>query len=145
MIDFEKVMIALNVKGNEIAAGLGVDVCFEGITLDGEIYEPAPQTNYIDLVLMNNDVVRRGLANGEAEVMRGAIYQATVHTGKDGKANPSMEALRLANGVRGGFGQGLKLIAGGQACTITNTDRPVSVPNPTHKAYAVSIYFDCIA
>ncbi|CAH9015440.1 conserved hypothetical protein [Vibrio phage 137E35-1] len=145
MIDFEKVLIALNVKGNEIATGLGIDVCFDGITLAGEIYEPEPQANYINFVLVPNDVDRRGLANGEAEVMQAAIYQATIHVGKDGKANPNMEALKLSNSVRGGFSQGLKLVSGGQTCKVTRADRPVSVPNETHKAYAVGIYFDCIA
>lgn len=145
MINFKNMLIAMNVKANDIANGLGVDICFEGRTLAGDIYTPDPATNYIDVYLMPNDIERRSLQDGEAEVMRSGIYQATVYVGKSGNKNPSMEALTISDTIRSDFTQGLKLTKDGQSCTVFNSDLSPQLPNDTHYARAVSVYFDCIA
>lgn len=145
MINFKDVLIAMNVKGNEVATGLGIDVCFAGRTLAGAIYEPDPKKNYIKFDLMPNDIERRSLKDGEAEVMRNGIYQATVFVGKSGDKNPDMESMTITQTIREQFSQGLKLASGSQSCVVFKSDLSPPLPNDTHHAVAVSVYFDCIA
>lgn len=145
MINFKNVLIAMNVKGNAVATGLNIDVCFAGRTLDGDIYNPDPTKNYIRFDLMPNEVERRSLADGEAEVMRSGIYQTTVYVGKSGNSNPDIESMTITDTVRGDFAQGLKLTKDDQTCKVTSASQPVKIPNKTHHAAVVSVYFDCIA
>lgn len=145
MINFTNVLIAMNVKGNAVATGLNVDVCFAGRTLNGKIYEPDPAKNYIRFDLIPNEVERRSLADGEAEVMQSGIYQVTVYVGKSGDSNPDIESMKITDTVRGDFAQGLKLSKDNQTCKIVNASQPVKIPNETHHTAVVSVYFDCIA
>ncbi len=145
VIDFRKVLIALNTKADEVAMNMRIDIAFGGRTLGGEIYKPEPDVSYLNCYLMPNDTERRGLKNGESEVMRGAIYQIDVYATKEGKANPDLEALQKANEVRANFAQGLILTADGQDCKVTYCNSPFTRPSDTHKAYTVDVIFECIA
>lgn len=145
MIDFRKILIAFNVKADEVALDMQIDIAFAGRTLNGDLYEPQPDVSYLNCNLMPNDAERRGLKNGESEVMRGAIYQIDVYATKEGKANPDLEALQKANEVRANFSQGLVLTADGQDCKITQCNSPFTRPSDTHKAYTVDVIFECIA
>ena len=145
MIDFRKVLIALNTKADEVAMNMRIDIAFGGRTLGGEIYKPEPDVSYLNCYLMPNDTERRGLKDGESEVMRGAIYQVEVYVTKEGKANPDLEALQKANEVRLSFAQGLTLTAEGQSCKVTRCNSPLTRPNDTHTAYTVDVIFECIA
>lgn len=145
MIDFRKVLIAFNVKADEVALDMQIDIAFAGRTLNGDIYDPQPDVSYLNCSLLPNDAERRGLKNGESEVMRGAIYQIDVYATKEGKANPDLEALQKANEVRANFAQGLVLTSDGQDCKVTQCNSPFARPSDTHKAYTVDVIFECIA
>lgn len=145
MINYKNMLIALNKKGADIGASIGIDVCFAGRTADGEIYEPNPDVSYIKFNLIPNDVERRNLADGEAEVMLSGIYQASVFVGKTGKSNPDIESAGVIDQIKPLLPQGTKLEQGGQSCTITNSFPSPPLPDATHHLVALSVYFNCIA
>lgn len=145
MISTRNLLIALNVKGNEIATALKLTPCFAGRTLDGDVFKRNPNINYIRFDLLNNDIDRRTLADNEAETMLGGIYQISVYVSKVGKKNPDMEAQGFIDSIRGLFQQGEKLVSGGQSARIYRTDVSPQLSNDTHIYYAASVYFEVIA
>ena len=144
MIHLNDMKIALNRKGNEVATGLSVDVCFGGFDLSGNPYKPSPERDYIRFDLIPNDIERRGLANGGSEVMRNGIYQASINIARATNKNPSMQLSKVIDSVRANFNQGLTLSHNAQSCTVYRTDIEVDLSSETHLANPVSVYFNCI-
>ena len=144
MINLNNMTIALNRKGSEVATGLSVDVCFGGFDLSGNPYKPSPDKDYIRFDLIPNDIERRGLANGESEVMLNGIYQATINIARATSKNPLMQLSKVIDLVRTEFNQGLNLSHNAQSCTIYRSDVEVDLSNETHLAKPVSVYFNCI-
>jgi hypothetical protein len=146
MISTKSLLIALNVKGKEVATTVGLtEQCFAGRTLDGDLFERDPNKNYIRFDLLNNDIDRRNLSDNEAETMLGGIYQVSVYVSKIGKKIPDIEAQGLIDSIRPLFQQGMKLESGGQSVRIYRTDVSPQLSNDTHIYYAVSVYFEVIA
>ena len=144
MINSKPMLIALNIKADEVSTSLGIDACYMGRDSTGKTYEPSPDTDYIRWDLIPNDIQRRSVKGNETDFMQNGIYQCTVFIGKSSGSNPIIKAPEITDAVQAAFTQNLKLEYDNQTCRITRCSPDVALANETHEYKVLSIYFDCL-
>lgn len=144
MINKKPMLIALNIKANEVSTSLGIDACYMGRDSTGKTYEPSPNTDYIRWDLIPNDIQRRSVKGNETDFMQNGIYQCTVFIGKSSGSNPVIKAPEIMDAVQLAFSQNLALEYDNQTCRINRCSYDVSLSNETHDYEVLSIYFDCL-